>query len=145
MKPSLLYSIIFGALTVLAAGCSGQAAPGLISNSQSNFDQGCELLSLGKFAEALPFFDSAVTAGVLDPDQYAEALLRRAQCRALTGDLALAEEDIELASQGAPSEALLLFTKGVIYHAQGKSKESKEAFSRASRLDAIMKTPQWLP
>lgn len=136
---------MIGGFLSLVAACGTRTSPGLIASSQSNFDKAVELFSEGNYTVALPLFDECISAGALDPDQYAESLLLRAQCRALSGEIALAEEDIEAASQGAPSDALVHYTKAILYHAQGKTKESKEFFARASRLNSSLKAPSWLP
>ncbi len=144
-SPPLLIASMLGLCLLVTASCSSQQAPNVIAASQLDLSRAAELLSEGKYAEALPMLDASILGGGLDPDQYAQALLLRSQCRALSGEHGLAEEDLAAAEQGAPSEAMVEFTKGILFHTQGKSRESKAAFARAARLDSNLKTPGWLP
>ena len=96
----------------------------------------------GNYEAALPKLEAAISGGGLGPDLYSESLLLRAQCYAATGKIEQAEADVAAAEQGAPSEAMVELTKGVILENQGKSAESKAAFAKAKRLDPSLKQPK---
>jgi Flp pilus assembly protein TadD len=134
-------SIRFVCLLLLAfSGCGGgQVAPTSVASGESDFEQGKTLVSSGDHAGALTKLDNAVKGGSLNADLHCEALLYRAQCLAMTGKVDEANADIDAASAGSPSEALVEYTKGVVLDKQGKSAESKAAFAKAGRLDPSLK------
>jgi tetratricopeptide (TPR) repeat protein len=126
-------------LLFVLAGCGGQVAPASVASGEAEFEQGKTMAISGDHAGALAKLDNAIKSGVLGPDLHSEALLYRAQCLAVTGKVDEANADIENATMGGPSEALLEFTKGVVLDKQGKESESKAAFAKAAKLDPSFK------
>lgn len=133
--------IVLGSV-LLALGCSSEISADIVQDSQAALDKARVMLAEGgSAAEALPLLDAAVMDPGLDADQYVEAVLLRARCYAETGELDKAEADVQEAEMGDPSEALLHFTKAIVYDRQGKAKESKKEFAIARRLDPSLKMP----
>ena len=132
-------------VTVLfAMGCSSQIASDVVQSSQASLDQAKSLVVKGgSSSEALTLLDSAILDPGLDADQYVEAVLLRARCYADAGEFEKAEADLEEAELGDPGEALLHFTKAIVYDKQGKAKESKKEFAIARRLDSSLKMPKY--
>lgn len=124
-------------------GCGGpKGDPVSVANSESNYTEAKTMVLDGGYEQALPKLEAAISGGGLGPDLYVEALLLRAQCYAMAGQLEQAEADMEKADQGSPSEAMKELTKGVILEKQGKSAESKAALAKAKRLDPTLKLPK---
>lgn len=135
---------VFLLFIVVATGCSSELAPDVVQNSQEALDKARAMISEnGTSEETLALLESAVVDPGLDADQYVEAVLLRARCYAESGDLEKAEADVQEAELGDPGEALLHFTKAIVYDRQGKAKESKKEFAIARRLDSSLKMPKY--
>ncbi len=120
-------------------GCGGSLSETDIRTAQDSLEEAKTLAKAGSPAEALPKIETALEAGGLDPDQYAEALLYRAWCHADTGNLEQAKSDFSEAEQGAPAPGLMHFARGVILEAEGDKKAAGREFSKAKKLDPSLK------
>jgi Flp pilus assembly protein TadD len=124
-------------------GCGGpKGDPVSVANSEASYTEAKTLVLDGSYEVALPKLEAAIAGGGLGPDLYVEALLLRAQCYAMAGQLEQAEADMAKAEQGSPSEAMKELTKGVVLGKQGKSAESKAALAKAKKLDPTLKLPK---
>ncbi len=113
--------ISFSYFDVLCAklGCGGpKGDPVSVANSESGYTEAKTMVLDGNYEPALPKLEAAIAGGGLGPDLYVEALLLRAQCYAMSGQLEQATADMEKAEQGSPSEAMMELTKGVILEKQ---------------------------
>jgi Flp pilus assembly protein TadD len=130
-------------LMLVLTGCGGSKIdPKSVASGEAEFEQAKTMVSSGDHAGALTKLDNAIKGGGLSADLYSEAVLYRAQCHAMTGDVNAANSDLETASYGSPSEVLLEYTKGVVYDKQGKAAESKAAFAKVKKLDPSLKLPK---
>jgi tetratricopeptide (TPR) repeat protein len=135
--------LVFSMFFALGLGCGGpKGDPVSVANSEAGYTEAKNMVLDGNYESALPRLEAAISGGGLGPDLYAEALLLRAQCYAMTGKPEQAAADMEKAEQGSPSEAMIELTKGVILEKQGKSAESKAAFAKAKRMDPTLKLPK---
>lgn len=138
-----LFLLVISMLFVPSLGCGGpKGDPVSVANSESGYTEAKTMVLDGNYEPALPKLEAAIAGGGLGPDLYVEALLLRAQCYAMSGQLEQATADMEKAEQGSPSEAMMELTKGVILEKQGKSSESKAAFAKAKRMDPTLKLPK---
>jgi hypothetical protein len=92
-------TMLFVAFAVSGCG-TGMADPGAKSASYQTLIKADEAFEAKGFAEALPFYDQAITAGVVHPDVLADAYIKRAICKLETGDLDGAAEDLSQAERG---------------------------------------------
>ncbi|MCR9296655.1 MAG: tetratricopeptide repeat protein [bacterium] len=136
------HSFLLAGLTCLLAGCGDSVPSTEIASAQEAFDQAQERMSADDTAAALPLLDQAIAGVGLDAEQYGTAVLWRAQCHAESGNLEQAEADLAEAEQGPVDEALLFFTRGVVFTAQGNEAEARKAFAQARKLDPSLKTPR---
>ncbi|MCA9129757.1 MAG: hypothetical protein KDB22_21875 [Planctomycetales bacterium] len=127
-------------LSVCLAGCSRQMSSQTVAVAQDALNEAGQLLADGDAGGALSKIESAL-AGGLDADQAAQALLVRARCYAHQGDFEKAAADIEQALMGAPDEAMVQLTRGVLEQKQGNSSAAKKHFSAAKRLDPSIVIP----
>lgn len=138
-----LFLLVISMFFVPSLGCGGpKGDPVSVANSEAGYTEAKTMVLDGNYEPALPKLEAAISGGGLGPDLYAEALLLRAQCYAMTGKPEQAAADMEKAEQGSPSEAMIELTKGVILEKQGKSAESKAAFAKAKRMDPTLKLPK---
>ncbi len=146
MLPSRAFSgALYLCLAVFASvlcGCGNEVSSDSIAESQDLLDQSKQLVADGDRSAALPLLETALEQTGLNVDQYAEALLYRAQCYAEAGQLEQANADLQEAEMGAPDPALMMHSKGVVLSAEGKDSEAKKAFSQAKRLDKSLNLPQ---
>jgi Tfp pilus assembly protein PilF len=134
--------LAFLLLIPMLAGCGSSVPSQDIASAQQAMDEATTKLEAGDEAAAIPLLTQAIDGIGLDADQYARALLLRAQCYAQTGDVELAEADLADAEQGPTDEGLLFFTKGIVFQAQGKKSDASKAFSRAKRIDPGFEIPR---
>jgi tetratricopeptide (TPR) repeat protein len=132
-------------ICILALACLGCSGGGMsksqLQSAQSAMEKAIEAESAGRFSDALPLIESAVSTGGLNPDQLSEAYLIRSRCYSMTGKTDLAEKDLSSAEQGAPSPASFAFTKAILLLKQNKLAESKAEFNKAVKLDPKLKMP----
>ncbi len=129
-------------LLVLAGCGSGETASATLQSAQAAFDQAQELVESGDMPGALKQLEQAIAGPGLDADQYTAALLLRARCYCASDQLDRAAADVAEAELGSPDEALLHWTRGVLFAKQGKSKASKNEFSLAKKLDPSLRIPK---
>ena len=126
----------------LAAGCGGKVPEKDNRTAQVAFDDAVKLVEAESYSQALPLLESAIAAGGLSADLYAEALLLRSRCHADAGALDKAEADLTLSEQGSPSPAKFQFAKGTLLSKQGKKAEADAAFKAAKKIDPSIKLPK---
>ncbi len=131
---------IAGCATI--AGCGSGMSKSAVQETQSAAEKAAELEQTGKYSEAIPLLDTAISNGGLNPDQLAEAYLSRSRCHSLTGKLAEAEQDLNTAEQGSPNPASFHFTRAILLLKQDKASESKAEFAKARRIDSTLKMPE---
>jgi len=95
------WTVLLAAAAILA-GCGGAKVvdPVALGSSYKSLKSADDALAAKKYAEAIPLYDEAIKAGVLQADQLAEVYLRRAVCKIETGDKAGATDDLAKAEQG---------------------------------------------
>jgi tetratricopeptide (TPR) repeat protein len=135
------YVVVF-LLLILANGCgSGGINKADMQSTQESAEKAIELEKSGKYAEALPLIDVAISKGGLNPDQLAEAYLLRARCHCAKGSLELAEADLASAELGSPNPASWHFSRAILFAKQKKIAESKSELAKAQRIDPKLKMP----
>lgn len=147
-KPKLRHQARFSANSIclllaccLATGCGGKVPEKDNRTAQVAFDDAIKLVESGSYSQALPLLESAISAGGLSADLYAEALLLRSRCHADAGALDKAEADLTLSEQGSPSPAKFQLAKGTLLSKQGKKAEADAAFRAAKKIDPTIKLP----
>lgn len=133
-------AVLVGALCAAVAGCGGakvdeggrQSGAEAFASAVSEFDQ-------RSYEPAAEHFTTAITQGGLNPDQYAEAAVKRAVCWGAAGeyDEALAELDKLLA--GAPNLDQVQAARAFVLKKQGKSAEAAQALAAARRINRTIK------
>jgi len=101
-----LYVLVCSMVFAPSIGCGGpKGDPVSVANSEASYTEAKTMVLDGSYEVALPKLEAAIAGGGLGPDLYVEALLLRAQCYAMAGQLEQAEADMAKAEQGSPSEA----------------------------------------
>lgn len=134
-------AVLFIAVVLAIGGCSSEVAPATIASSQAAFEEAKQLAASGSYAAGLPLIEQALAGTGLNADQYASALLVRAQCLADAGEFEKADADLNEAQMGDPDPAFFQLSKGIVLSKQGKEAEAKKAFAMAKRLDSKIQIP----
>lgn len=137
---NLAFPVLLIAL-LACSGCSDGIPSDSIATAQGAFDSAKKKLAANDMQATMADIEKAIELPGLDADQYAEAVLIRAQCHTSAGDLDKAEADITEAEMGSPNPALLHLTRAFLLKKQGKDSESKKEFSKAKRIDSGVKMP----
>lgn len=134
--------VFLGLCLLVFAGCSGGGmSASQLQSAQEAFEKALECESNGKYADALPLVESAVSKGGLNPDQLSEAYLLRSRCYSIAGKTDLAEKDLSTAEQGSPSPSSYSFSKAILLAKQSKANESKAEFAKALKINPKLKMP----
>lgn len=120
-------------LLLVVLGCGAPSAPDR-SNAQADFNAATEAFDQGNFAQAMQHYDAVVESVGLNPDQMAETYIRRAVCRAHTGDMAGAHADLDFMAEGGPTE-LVYSARAFVLRAEGRTSEAASMLAKARQLD----------
>lgn len=134
-------AVLLLSVVLALAGCSSEVAPATIASSQASFEEAKQLAASGNYAAGMPLIEQAIAGTGLNADQYASALLVRAQCLADAGEFEKAEADLAESQLGDPDPAFFQLSKGIVLSKQGKDAEAKKAFAMAKRLDSNIQIP----
>lgn len=121
-------------MLLLATGC--KKAPiesGKLENAQESYDAALESFEAKSWSSAAQSLTSAIDAGGLSPDQYAEALVMRAECYLNEKKFDEAIADLEKAEQGYGDLARLYELKAQVFDAKGDSASAQKARQAAQQ------------
>ena len=133
-----LQRLLLGALLVLMVGC-GKVEEVNHLEAGAAYNSAEEAMNSGDYAGSLEFWTAAIDSHSLNPDQYGDALTRRAECYGRTGDFAAAHADLDIAERGAPDVARIYATRSFVFSLEGKKKESAAAMSQAKKENSSIK------
>ena len=108
---------------------------GRAGEADDAYNEGTQLLNVGKAREAIPYFDRAIR---LNP-RYAEAYTNRGIAWREMGDLSGAIADFDKAIELNPN-ARANGDRGITRLVQGKDAEAQQDFARCFDLDPGMRT-----
>ena len=129
-------------LFLLSCGCSSEQIPSSsIAASQSSYDEGIAAFEASDFSTADAGLTNAISNSGLDPDQMADALLKRAVARKELGQLEEALADVAAAEPGAPDLSVVYQIRGNIRIAQGDLAAAKQNYAEAKKLNPRIQLP----
>ena len=128
-------------LLVSFVGCGAEITEQTLESAQASIDEAHELFDAEQYEQALPVLDTVIAGRGLTPDQYTDAVLRRARCHCMTGDLESAAADLAEAEMGAPDMGQFYLTQAILFAKQGRAAESKKSLAAARRVDSRLKMP----
>ena len=128
-----LTCLVFGLVT----GC-GEPETANLKDANAEYQLATEAMEAGSFDEALGHFSAAIDAGGLNPDQYGDSMIRRAECYAKSGNFAAAHADLDSAEMGADLDRVFA-TRSFVFSKEGKTKEASAAMSKAKKENRSVK------
>lgn len=123
--------------SVLVAGC-GEPETANLKDANAEYESAVNAMDSGSFDQAVTHFTAALDAGGLNPDQYGDSLLRRAECYGRSGDFAAAHTDLDNAEMGADLDRVYA-TRSFVFSKEGKTKEASAAMSKAKKENRSVK------
>jgi tetratricopeptide (TPR) repeat protein len=121
-------------LTVVGCGSSAQVANQRETAGEA-YAAGVAAFESRDFATAADKLTAAIDAHGLNPDQYANAFLKRAVAAAATDDFETASADLDILERGAPNLDEVYAARAFVLLKQGKGSEAKAAFAKARQLN----------
>jgi len=131
---NLRFLLLLAGIILLAEGC---ARPNLTPHRaavESSYADAIHAMKDNRFHDAMPYLDRVVSNAAVSPDMLADALIRRAVCRADAGDTAAALRDLEQAAPEAPPDVLWIARSFVLDKA-GRTAESSAALQMAKGIN----------
>ena len=134
MKNLILRCLALGGLLsgTFLVGCGGVEAPNHF-DANAAYNSAEEAMDSGDFAGSIENWTNAIDSGSLNPDQYADAIIRRGECFGRTGDFAAAHADLDIAERGAPDLDRVYATRAFVFTQEGKKKEASAAMAKAKK------------
>lgn len=133
--------LTFGVLVTLA-GCSKTQMPASqLRNAETAYSEAVEALQNNDYASALEWFNAAIEETGLNPDLYADALLRSAECHIELGNLDEATAVLDSLEANAPELDQLYLVRCKLYAKQGDSAKARAAFDAARAINPAAEPP----
>lgn len=130
------FALCFSVL--LITGCSKTEVANNV-DSGAAYNSADEAMQAKDYAAAIEHFTTAMEAGGLNPDQYADSRIRRAECYGRTGDYPAAHADLDNAEMGAPDMDRVYATRSFVFEAEGKKSEASSAMAKAKKENRSVK------
>jgi tetratricopeptide (TPR) repeat protein len=128
-------TIVMLMLVIAVVGCGPKPMEAdVIASAQAAYTKAMDAYQQKNYAEAGELFTTAISGGGVNADQYGEALLARAVCRAKLGDYEGALADVDTAAQGA-DPAQVHVTRSFIFAKQGRTSDANTELTAARRLN----------
>ena len=134
------YPLLFGIFCLLAGlivGC-GEPETANLKDANAEYESAVKAMESENFDAAITHLTAAIEAGGLNPDQYGDSLLRRAECHGRSGDFAAAHTDLDNAEMGADLDRVYA-TRSFVFSKEGKNKESSAAMAKAKKENRSVK------
>lgn len=132
MKPLLIN--VAAMLVMTVCGCDA-ADPQVWKEGGARFQAAMAAFDAKQFAEAADQFTQAIANGGLTADQFVDAHVRRAVCRAMAKDFAGAHADLDLVAGQAPNLDLVHSARSAVFRAEGKTGQADTEMSKAKALN----------
>ena len=136
-RQSLLGTLLIAGFIALT-GCGGTRTADNAGSTEA-YNDAEKAMEAGDYVAAIPHWTQAMDAGGLNPDQYADARIRRGECYGRTGDFAAAHADLDNAEMGAPELDRVYATRAFVFGKEGKKKEAATAMSKAKKENRSVK------
>jgi Flp pilus assembly protein TadD len=126
---------------LLGCGPSKTIAPETAASAQASYDEAMAQIETKEYESAVAALDLALTpGGGLPADIYTNARIERAKCLARLERFDEAHADLEVASQGTISEAVVRAVRAFVYKCEGKDAEASKEMAAAKKIDRRIKT-----
>lgn len=133
-------AIVVSLLLLSGCGSSKTIAPESAASAQAAYDEALSKIEAEDYESAVASLDSALTpGGGLPADIYTTARIERAKCLARLERFEEAHLDVEVASQGTVSEAVVRAVRAFVYKCEGKDAEAGKEMAAAKKIDRRIK------
>ena len=133
--------LTFGAL-VLALGCGKtQMPPTQLRNAETAYSEAVEAFQEKDYATALERFNAAIEETGLNPDLFAHALLRSADCHIELGNLEEAAIVLDELEPNAPELDQFHLVRCKLYAKQGDAAKARTAYEAAREINPAVEPP----
>jgi tetratricopeptide (TPR) repeat protein len=127
-------------LIAITLGCGSSAErAGSRESAAESYNTATTAFENKDFAAAAEQFTAAIDARGLNPDQYADAFLKRAVANATLANYDAAHADLDMLERGAPNLDEVYAARAFVLLKQGKRTEAQAAFNKAKQINPQVK------
>jgi tetratricopeptide (TPR) repeat protein len=133
--------LAFGVLIVLIGCGKTQMPASQLRNAETAYSEAVDALQEKDYATALERFNAAIDEGGLNPDMFADALLRSAECHIELGNLEDAAGVLDSLEANAPELDQFHLVRCKLYSKQGDIAKARAAFQAAREINPTVELP----